>query len=225
MAAGASEGTTHEPPLQCMVTSTAGVDPFAGELSCSTYLDVEWDSPQIQTRIVNDTDQPIVVTNWTIGCGQPSRRFDFVGTMGGRAMAAGASVCADNWDACASYAEGADGCLLCGTLYPDIYIAPGGWFSEPWDAWLKGAVVMPGVCVDHADDLPCFAAVPLAAGTFTATAHAMLVDLEDSACRCQPDEFGSCAIEGGCNFVETSTASAVHDGVCETLEIVFAAGA
>jgi hypothetical protein len=198
------------------------IDPFASEPSCETLFLADVEGERIvQVRIVNATDRGIALVNRTSGCNQPARRFDVTGTAGGRELTALGAYCPTQWDACATYSDAFSGCQSCETLHHHVYIEPGGFFDEPWDAWVIGDVEMPGTCVGEEVDISCAAATVLPSGSFTLTARAAQVDNGDLGCECAPDASGSCYAEPTCTIDPSLMAVTAYDGVCDALEITF----
>lgn len=212
-----SSSSTGDPAPSCGSPSP-GVDPFADPVSCDELLTLPVEPPLISVRIENLTQAAILVDNRTSGCMPPARHFDVVGEMGARAFVAPDDHCPSEWNACATRAPDWGGCLLCETLVSPIYIEPGGSFQQTWEAWVLADVDLPALCSD-AGAIGCAAATPLAAGTFTAVAHAMAAPPD---CACTVDALGSCPSgEPGCDVEPTLRAETEHDGVCPTLELVF----
>lgn len=220
-ACGSSTPTADDDPDDAMCGPTkAGIDPFASSPGCASVFAPASASPTVLVRLVNHTDHDIVVANRTGGCHQPARHFELTGTLGGRAVAAPTNYCPTGWNACATRSPGWDGCRLCETLHGPALVAPGGTFEETWDAWVFAETTLPAPCIDGDADIQCNAATSMAAGTFTAIAHAALVDTPE--CTCEVDEMGSCLVDfGECQAPTSLTASAAYNGTCRTLEIVF----
>lgn len=216
-----STPTAGDDPGDAMCGPTkVGIDPFASYLGCAPLLAPVSAPPTVLARLVNHTDHDIVVANRTVGCHQPARHFELTGTLGGRAVVAPTDYCPCSWNACAARSPEWEGYKLCLTLHHPVLIVPGGTFEETWDAWVFAETTLPAACIDGDDDIQCNAATSMASGTFTAIAHAALVDTPE--CTCEVDEMGSCLVDSEkCQAPTSLTASAAYDGTCGSLEIVF----
>ena len=216
-----SESTGDGSGTACVPEPQGGVDPFGDAPTCEALLERADGARVVDVRIVNATNRGIGLVNRTSGCNQPARRFDVTGTAGGRELHAVEEYCPTDWHGCTTQSDDFQACQSCNTLHHHVYIEPGGWFDEPWDAWVIGDVVLPGPCVGEDADIACAAATVIPAGSFTITAHAAPVDNGDIGCECEPDANGSCYAEPDCALSPSLTAVTTYDGICDALEITF----
>lgn len=223
---GADTGMPFDPvPRACVPKPQEGVDPFARDPACDAYFGTQegFVPPEVLVRLVNRTAETIAVVNRTFGCNQPARHFDVLGTMGDRPVQAVNDHCASDWEACALWSpEGSPACLLCATPHPPVILAPGGWYEEPWDAWVISEVTLPATCSATENEESCFAPLSVAAGTYELRAAATPVASCPSSCECELDANGSCQPSTWDDSLEpSSTATATWDGTCASVEIVF----
>jgi hypothetical protein len=228
MAGGEETEAGYEPlPPHCEPTPEAGVDPFAAMRPCEAYdgRDIT-EIPQIEVRIINRMDVPIVVRDHTVGCGQPSRPFAVEGSIGGRPVHAVTNFCPIEWNYCGDWTGESSSCLLCLTLHPPIRIEPGGASVETWNAWVLGEVVLPAACNEVRDsEEVCNAPIPIEPGRYELRAEAIDLDACEGKCTCELNEWGSCRLPGADHFFTDAVsliATATYDGKCETVDIIFA---
>jgi hypothetical protein len=217
---GAGSGTTLVPvpvlepvPDSCASRPVAGVDPLAGDVSCETYFGTAWPpAPGVEVRIVNRTDETIVVQ--AVGPAS-AKYFDIAGSIGGRDVEGAPSDCGLDWNTCNLDTA----CpLIAVPPPPPLRLVPGGWHAETWSAWVISSVTLPEAC-SPAGSRDCFAPLPVSAGTYELRAHAML-PAPDSGCECEPDARGACTPSGeSCTVEPTLRAVASFDGVCDSVEI------
>lgn len=199
-----------------------GVDPFAGAPSCEVLFALPESPPAVTVTIVNGTDRGIIISNRTIGCHQPTRYFDVTGQIGSHQVVAPTSYCPSDWNACATRDPAYEACKLCLTIGWPIYIAPGGHYVQTWEAWVFTDVTLPAQCVGGDEDIPCAAATPIVAGSYTVFASA--AHPEPFTCTCEVDAQGSCPLEEerDCGWKDqVLMATAQYDGVCGAVELVF----
>jgi hypothetical protein len=230
--AGDTIGVDDDPPWQweplpsaCEPAPEDGEDPFATARACGAYDGTDVDHiPQVEVRILNRRDEPILVVNRTGGCGQPSRYFVADGSMGGRDVEAATSFCPVSLNFCGDWTGESRACHLCATLHPPTRIEPGGASAQTWNAWVFGEVILPAECNELRDtDEICDAPMPVRAGRFELRATAASVAECQGDCTCESDERGSCQLAGdGYEITDTPlVATATFDGKCESVDIVF----
>lgn len=216
-------------PSGCEPEPEDGVDPFATVRPCDAYdgTDISDISeiPEIEVRILNRGDRPILVWNRTSGCRQPARYFVVEGRIGGRDVEAVTDFCSNVWGFCGAWTGASSSCRLCATLHPLMRIEPGGASVETWSAWLLGEVVLPAQCNELSEtDETCNPPIPIVSGRYTLQAEATSVDQCEGDCACEPDEHGSCPLPlAGISTVSEASlaATAVFDGKCRSVDIVF----
>jgi hypothetical protein len=226
MAVGEETEAPYEPlPPHCEPIPEDGIDPFAAERPCEAYDGRDTtEIPQIEVRIINRMDVPIVVRDHTVGCGQPARSFAVEGTIGGRPVHAVTNFCPVEWNFCGDWTGETSACHLCLTVHPPIRIEPGGASLEIWNAWVLGEVVLPAQCNEFREsEEVCNAPMPVEPGRYALRAEAIDVHACEGKCTCEPDERGSCRLPGAGLFSDEASliATATYDGKCERIDIIF----
>jgi len=207
----------------CEPTPQPGADPLPPDVACDAYYNRETPSLEVMGRIVNETAEPIVVLPST-GPHSTARHFDVTGTMGGRSgfTADPCSTPRPDFYECAWHEPGGKGsaCLLISIPpHPSILIQPGGTFVQPWHAWFWARADLPPRCGTNERPVECLAPVRLGPGTYEAAAFAATQAACGLDCDCTPTAGGWCEVD---EWAEpTLEATAVWDGECEVLDIVF----
>ncbi len=230
---GGSSGASQE-QLCAEAPDPDGPDPFPGEQSCADFNRPVNGSGALPVTVVirNASDEALLVYDRVFGCQHEARYFDLSGSASGRSLYLPSTNCALDWPSCGSLLE-EDSCLLCQTLNPPIYLAPGGYVEREWDRSLLAELEMPGECLpDGGDAMTCSRYTPAGAGSYTATADAArMSDCSEAEMTCVDesdcqggalDANGACLLEPqeSWDLPIAVTAEASWNGLCDQLELV-----